>query len=222
MSRTPKRVYVVDDDSQLREQIMLLLQGQGHLVKTYASGKGFLAAYPQLLPGCIILDLLMPGMGGIELQRSLLNMGCHWPVIVLTGRGDAPMARLAVEIGAISFLTKPVRELELAAAMMQAEAYLLGTSGSIPDPEITRRVLKLTPRERGVLRGILAGRFNKEIAAEFGITESTVKGYRRTVMKKLGARTAAELALLAIRAGVIKLGHAGGGPPPKGGRDPSQ
>lgn len=205
MSHSPTRVYVVDDDSQLRANTVLLLQQLDYVVVTYASGEAFLAEYPKLLPGCIILDVLMEGMGGLELQRQLINIGCNWPVIVLTGHADRSVAERAVEIGAVAFLTKPVRDIELMAAIFKGESRLLGATDTIADLEVVRRVARLTPREREVLRGILGGRINKETAAEFGISESTVKGYRRKVMKKVGARTAAELVVLAIRAGFIKL-----------------
>lgn len=205
MSRSPKRVYVVDDDALLRANIRSMLQQEGYAVAAYPSGEAFLAAFPQLLPGCIILDLHMQGMDGLNLQRKLLNMGCHWPVIVLTGHANPRTAADAMEIGAVAFLTKPVRDIELTAALFKAESHLLGTMSNIPDPEAVRRVARLTPREREVLRGFLAGRYNKEMAAELGISENTIKGYRRKATKKLGAGSAAELVVLAIRGGFIKL-----------------
>lgn len=205
MSRSPKRVYVVDDEPMLRANIVLMLRQEGYRVSAYPSGEAFLAAFPGLLPGCIILDLRMEGMGGINLQRKLLNMGCHWPVIVLTGHADRGAAAEATEIGAVAFLTKPVRDLELTAALFKAQSYLLGTMSNIPDPEAVSRVESLTAREREALRGFLSGKTSKEMAAELGISESTVKSYRRRATKKLGASSAAELVVLAIRGGFIRL-----------------
>jgi FixJ family two-component response regulator len=201
MSHTPTRVYVVDDDLQLSAVLVPLLEQAGYAAQTFASGDAFLRDYPNLLPGCIILDIALGGMTGLELQRRLISAGCAWPVIVLTGHPDREVAERAVEVGAIAFLTKPVRHIELVAALLKAQALLSGAASSTPDPEIKRRLARLTPRERSVLRGILDALINKEIAAEFGISESTVKGYRKKVMDKLGARTPAELVMLAIRGG---------------------
>jgi two-component system, LuxR family, response regulator FixJ len=201
MSGTRTRVYVVDDESLLRASLLQLLERAGYRVLTFASGDAFLAAYPKLSPGCIILDVVMQGMSGLELQRRLITAGCKWPVIVLTAHADHAIAERAVEIGAVAFLIKPVRHVELLAALLKGESYLLGAADAIPDPEVVRRVARLTPRERDVLRGILDAMINKEMAAQFGISESAVKGYRRIVMTKLGARTPAELVMLAIRAG---------------------
>jgi two-component system response regulator FixJ len=147
------------------------------------------------------VDIVMGGMNGLDLQRRLLALGCRWPVIILTGRADRANAERAVAAGAVSFLEKPVRRVELLAAILKGEGYLLGAREATPDPELIRRVAFLTPRERHVLRGVLEAKINKEMAAEFGITESAVKSYRRNAMKKLGARTPAELVMLALRAG---------------------
>lgn len=201
MSRTPTRVYVVDDDPLLRAAIVQLLEQSGYTAPTFASGEAFLRALPKLPPGCIIVDLVMRGMSGFGMQRRLLACGCRWPVIVLTGHADRANAERAVQAGAVSFLEKPVRLVELVAAILKGEAYLLGAREAIPDPELIRRVGLLTPREQEILRGILHGKINKEMAAEFGITESAVKGYRLKAMKKLRARTPAELVMLALRAG---------------------
>jgi FixJ family two-component response regulator len=201
--RPPIRVYVVDDDSLLRTNLVRLLEQAGYVVRTFASGKAFLAAYPKLLPGCIIMDLIMQGMSGLELQRRLISAGCKWPVIVLTGHGDRTSAQRAIESGAVAFLEKPVRRTELLAALLRGESYLIGATDTIPDPELAHRVARLTRREREVLGGILTSMINKEIAAEFGISESSVKGYRRKAMEKLGARTPAELVMLALRAGFV-------------------
>lgn len=203
MRRAPIRVYVVDDDSHLRANLVQLLEQAGYAAPAFASGKAFLAAYPKLPPGCIIMDLVMQGMNGLELQRRLLTEGCKWPVIVLTGHGDRAKAQRAMESGAVAFLEKPVRRTELLAALIRGESHLIGATDAIPDPELAHRAARLTRRERDVLGGVLTSMINKEIAAELGITESSVKGYRRHAMKKLGARTPAELVMLALRAGFV-------------------
>lgn len=197
----PTRVYVVDDDPLLRAALVQLLEQSGYTAPTFASGEAFLSAHPKLPPGCIIVDVVMRGMSGLELQRRLLTAGCRWPVIVLTGHADRATAERAMEAGAVSFLEKPVRRVELVAAILKGEGYLLGAREATPDPELIRRVALLTPRERDVLRGVLEAKINKEMAAQFGITESAVKSYRRKAMKKLRARTPAELVMLALRAG---------------------
>lgn len=201
MSRTPTKVYVVDDDPLLRPALVELLEQSGYAAPTFASGEAFLSALPKLSPGCIIVDIFMRGMSGLDMQRRLLASGCRWPVIVLTGHADRANAERAVAAGAVSFLEKPVRRVELLAAILKGEGYLIGARAATPDPELIRRLALLTPRERDVLRGVLAAKINKEMAAEFGITESAVKSYRRKAMKKLRARTPAELVMLALRAG---------------------
>jgi len=201
MSRPPTRVYVVDDDSLLREALVLLLEQAGYEAPTFPSGAAFLTAYPKLPSGCIIVDIVMHGMSGLELQRQLMAAGCRWPVIVLTGHADRASAERAIEAGAVAFLMKPVRRIELLAAVMRGESYLIGATDAIPDPVLAQRLARWTRRERDVVGGVLDTMLNKEIAAKFGITESAVKSYRSKAMKKLGARTPAELVILALRAG---------------------
>jgi FixJ family two-component response regulator len=148
-------VYVVDDDSLLRAGLVRLLEQAGYLAPTFASGAPFLNAYPKLLPGCIIMDIVMQGMSGLELQRRLITIGCTWPVIVLTGHGDRDSVERAIEAGAVAFLEKPVRRIELFAAVLRGESYLIGSGDAIPDPELAQRMARLTGRERDVLGGVL-------------------------------------------------------------------
>lgn len=201
MSRTQVRVYVVDDDSPPRASLVRWLKQWGHGVRTLSSAEAFVLDYPGLPPGCIILDVAMAGGDGQDAQRWLISVGCRWPVIALTGRRDEGLVRRAMERGAVALLSKPVRRLELLAALVRADQYLLDAAEAIPDPEVLRRMALLTARQREVLRGVLDGRINKEMAAQFGITESAVKSYRSEVMRKLQVRTAAELVTLAYRAG---------------------
>jgi FixJ family two-component response regulator len=202
MSDPPARVYIVDDDLPLRDGMARWLAGVGYRVRTFPSGESLLAEYPQLLPGCIIADMLMPSMSGLELQRRLLTAGCRWPVIMLTGHASRPVVARAMEAGIIAFLEKPVREVELLGALIRGQAHLLGKAEIVPDPEIVQRLARLTGRERQVLGFVLQKKLNKQIAAVLGIGETTVKGYRRALMKKLGAHNTTELVVLAVRAGL--------------------
>lgn len=203
MSGLPARVHIVDDDSQLRDGVARWLTDAGYEARTFQSGQAFLAAYPRLPPGCIIVDMVMPTMTGLELQRRLLEAGCRWPVIMLTGNASRQMVARAMEAGVIAFLEKPVREVELLAAVMRGQAQLLGKAEIIPDPDLVRRIARLTGRERQVLGFVLNQKLNKQIAAILGIGETTVKGYRSALMKKLGAHNTMELVVLAIRAGLL-------------------
>jgi len=202
MSSSPARIYIVDDDPQLRESLAHWLAHAGYQALGFDSGSAFLNARPQLAAGCIIVDMLMPGMTGLDLQQRLVAAGCSWPVIVLTGHANRPDVARAMEAGIIAFLEKPVREVELLAAVMKGQAHLLGRIEMIPDPDLAHRVASLTLRERQVLGLVLEKKLNKQIAGTLGIAETTVKGYRRAVMRKLGARKATELVVLAIRAGL--------------------
>jgi two-component system, LuxR family, response regulator FixJ len=197
------RIYVVDDDPLLRSGIASLLAAAGYEARSYGSGKAFLAAHPQLPPGCIIVDLVMREIGGLELQRRLIAAGCRWPVIVLTGHSNSADAARAVEAGAIAFLEKPVRPIELLAALLKAQAFFLGSPDPSPDPQRVRRLTSLSPRERAVLECVSENLLNKQIAAKLGISENTVKGYRKIAMKKMGARNSTELVLSALRAGFV-------------------
>ena len=196
------RVYVVDDDPDLRDGVGRLLSDAGYEARCFESGVALLDAYPKLLPGCIVADMVMPGMSGLELHRRLLAAGCRWPVIMLTGQASRPTATRAMEAGIIAFLEKPVREVELLAALVKGQAHLLGHAEMIPDPDLVRRIARLTGREKQVLGFIFQKKLNKQIAGMLGIAETTVKGYRRSLMKKLGAHNTLELVVFAIRAGL--------------------
>lgn len=201
MNIVPTRVYIVDDDLLLRRYLVRLLEQAEYQVRTFESADTFSRAYPSLPSGCIVTDLIMPGMNGLDLQRWLIATGCRWPMIVLTGHGDPDNAAHAITAGALAFLEKPVRRVELYAAMLKAEAYLAGATDIIPDPELAHRIAQLTPRERDALAGVMEKKSNKEIAAELGISESSVKSYRRQAKRKIGARNTAELVMLALRSG---------------------
>lgn len=202
MSSPPARVYVVDDDPKLGSGVAQWLSDAGYETRVFSSGHALLEAYPQLLPGCIVADMVMPKMSGLELQRRLLAAGCRWPVIMLTGHASRPAVTRAMEAGIVAFLEKPARPAELLAAVIRGQAQLHGRAEMLPDPKLVERLARLTPREKEVLGYVLQKTLNKQIAAHLGIEETTVKGYRRAFMKKLGVHNITELVVLAMRAGL--------------------
>lgn len=196
------QVYIVDDDALLRKSLQRMLTEAGYPTRTFASGVAFLQAQPQLRPGCIILDLGMPGMNGFELQQQLTASGNRWPVIVLTGHTDRRTMVRAMQGGSLVFLEKPVREAELFAAMLKAETQLLGAAQRHPDPLLAHAMKLLSGREREILHGVLEGELTKQTAARLGISESSVKAYRTRLKRKLGARSTSQLIQLAVVAGL--------------------
>ncbi len=202
MSAPPDRVYVVDDDRDQRDLVAQLLTEAGHPAQAFPSGESLLAALPALPPGCIVVDMSMPGMTGLELRRRLVAASCRWPIIMLTGHATRPNLTEAMEAGFFAFLEKPVRQAELLAAVMRGHAHLQGRAEIIPDPELVQRLSRLTVRERQVLDYFLGQKLNKQTGAILGIEETTVKSYRRKLVKKLGLRNTTELLVFAIRAGL--------------------
>lgn len=187
-------VFVVDDDQAVRDSLQQLLQAVGLRVQTYASAQDFLAAYQADTPGCLVLDIRMPGMGGLDLQAQLVQEGVQLPIIFLTGHGDVPAAVRALKAGAMDFLQKPVNSQSLLDLVQQAirrDAEIRATSAE--QAEITRRLATLTVREREVLDMMVAGKANKVIAVELAISERTVEFHRGKIMKKMGVRSLAEL-----------------------------
>ena len=191
-------VFVVDDDQAVRDSLRQLLQAVGLRVQTYASAQDFLSAYRPDTPGCLVLDIRMPGMGGLDLQSQLVQQGVRLPIIFLTGHGDVPAAVQALKAGAMDFLQKPVNSQSLLDLVQQAvrrdgEA----RAQSAEKSEIVRRLATLTPREREVLDRMVAGKANKVIAVELAISERTVEFHRGKIMKKMCARSLAELVNMA-------------------------
>jgi FixJ family two-component response regulator len=200
---TKPTVFVVDDDDAVRKAISRLLRSAGMAVAVFASAGEFLSQYDPAAPGCVVLDLAMPDFNGLQLQTILGNKGCTLPIIFLTGHGDVPKSVQAMKHGAFDFLTKPVNAKKLLPAIhaaierdavtRQAQAELSG---------IRARLDTLTPREREVLEHVVAGKLNKQIASELGITEATIKMHRGRVMEKMKARSVAELTRLTERCGI--------------------
>jgi FixJ family two-component response regulator len=198
MDCTPATVYIVDDDDLVRRALERLVGASGYRVNTFASAEEFLDAHDPDCGGCLILDVAMPDIGGLALQRTLNQSGCYRPVIFLTACGSIPMSVQAMKAGAVTFLTKPVAGRELAAVV--AEAISLDTvwrNTRAAQNVAQQRIASLTRRERQVLQYIIDGSLNKQIAAALGTVEQTVKVHRSRVMKKMGARSVAELVRLA-------------------------
>ena len=206
MTEADEIVYVVDDDPAVRKGLVRLLRSAGHEVMAFASAMEFLARDHHQGVRCILLDVRMPGVGGLELQANLAAQGVDLPIVFLTGHGDIPMSVEAMKQGAADFLTKPVDEEVLLNAVRQA--LLRHRSFQTESQEayaVRARVRSLTDRELEVLRWVIGGARNKQIAVHLGIAEQTVKIHRGRVMKKLGLSTATDLVKACQQAGIEPL-----------------
>jgi FixJ family two-component response regulator len=193
-------IHIVDDDESLRQALQRQLMAAGHRVRTYASAGEFLLVPPTDTPGCLLLDLAMPGPSGLDLQDALVRHGIRLPVIFLTGYGDLSTGVRAMKAGAVDFLTKPVERAALLEAIARAlEADARRRASRSADSELQARFAQLTPRERTVFELVVAGLLNKQIAARLDTGERTVKAQRAQVMAKLGAANAAELGRIAAQ-----------------------
>lgn len=191
---TPATVFIVDDDASVRTGLSRLLRASGFEVETFASGDAFVARDRFDGTGCVILDLRMPGLSGIELQQQLATRSSDLPVIFLSGHGEVPDSVRAMKQGAVDFLTKPVDEDVLLAAIAAALArHAAVRAAGLEREAIGRRLDTLTAREREVLRHVVTGALNKQIALNLGIAEGTVKVHRGRVMEKLEAQSVADL-----------------------------
>jgi FixJ family two-component response regulator len=214
MSSESPVVFVVDDDSSLREALRRLITSVGLTVEVFPTAQAFLKALRPEAQGCLVLDVRLPGLSGLELQRELADTDAPLPIIFLTGHGDIPMSVRAMKAGAIEFLTKPFREQDLLDAIRQAiDRDRTARAERRELAELRRRYDALTPRERDVMSGIVTGLLNKQIAARLGTSEATVKEQRGQVMLKMEAGSLAELVRTAGRLGIP---HPGSDPtPPK-------
>lgn len=195
-------VHIIDDDDAVRDSLALLLTSVGLPSQQYASAAEFLeSTLDDNIPGCLILDVRMPGMSGLQLFKELHRRGLSWPVIFMTGHGDVPMAVQAMREGAFDFVQKPFRESELLDRVQQAIAQ--DRNDRTQDSELAavqQRLAELTGRERDVLDRIVAGQANKVIAIELDISQRTVEQHRARVMRKMNARSLAHLIRMVINA----------------------
>lgn len=198
-------VHVIDDDDAVRESLGFLLETSGWQVKLWPSAQAFLDGEPDPREGCVITDVRMPGLSGIDLAERLSREGCAPPVIVMTGHADVPLAVQAMKAGAVDFIEKPFEETSILSAVRAAFDRAAETDlPSGETGEAARRIASLSARERQVLDGLVAGKPNKVLATDFGISPRTVEVYRANVMTKMQASSLSELvrmAILADRAG---------------------
>ena len=205
MTEPGATVYVVDDEPDMLKALERLLGAAGFSVRTFPSPEQFMAQHDDAAPGCIVLDLALPGLNGLELQQALQAQGSELPIVFLTGRGDIAASVRAMKLGAADFLTKPVDADELIAAVDAAlERNREQRADRAEKHLVSSRLAALTAREREVFELIAQGRLNKQIAAECGTVEKTIKFHRANLMRKLGVRTVADLVRLAERAGTGK------------------
>ncbi|MBA4805720.1 MAG: response regulator [Brevundimonas sp.] len=195
-------VHVVDDDAAVRNSLRFLLKASGFEAATYASGPELLAQAAELRPGCVLTDVRMPEMNGIELVRQLKARGVSHPVVVMTGHADVPLAIEAMRAGVVDFIEKPFDDEALLAAVRSALAQNASTSAEDAEAsEFRSRLEQLTTRERQVLEGLVAGQANKAIAYDLDISPRTVEVYRANVMTKMKARSLSELVRMRLLVG---------------------
>ena len=198
------KVYVIDDDEAMRDSLNFLLDSAGFNVTLFESALDFLNALSSIDFGCVVSDVRMPDIDGIELLKRL-KTGSIFPVVIMTGHGDVPLAVEAMKLGAVDFLEKPFEDDRLIgmieAALRKAEP---GVKSEAITLEIASRIATLTPRERQVMDGLIAGLSNKLIAREYDISPRTIEVYRANVMTKMQAASLSELVRLAMRAGAVK------------------
>jgi FixJ family two-component response regulator len=202
MSETPL-VNIVDDDESMREVLGSLLRSVGLAARPHASVDAFLNAQRPDAPGCLILDVRLPGISGLDLQSQLASFGIRLPVILMTGYGDIPMSVRAMKAGAVDFLTKPFRDQDMLDAIAAAVARdIARREAEAADSDLRERLATLSPRERQVMGLVATGKMNKQVAGDLGLSEITVKIHRGAAMRKMGARTLADLVRMAATLGL--------------------
>jgi FixJ family two-component response regulator len=205
MSDPSALIHIVDDDAAYRAAVARLLEASGYRVALYASAAQLLETPPPVEAGCILLDVQMDGLSGLELQERLAAAGNRLPIVFLTGHADVPSSVRAMKAGAEDFLTKPAPKNVLLAAVQRALARFQATAQNEERiGALHARLAKLTPREREVLDLVVRGRLNKQIAHQLGTAERTIKAHRQSIMNKLQMQSVAELVLFAERVGVLE------------------
>ena len=199
------KVYVIDDDAAMRDSLNFLLESADFSVVLFETAQNFLDALPGLAFGCVVSDVRMPGIDGIELLKRMKAGHSVFPILIMTGHGDVPLAVEAMKLGAVDFLEKPFEDDRLIgmidAAIRQAEP---AARNEAVTHDIAARVATLSPRERQVMDGLIAGLSNKLIARDYDISPRTIEVYRANVMTKMQANSLSELVRLAMRAGLLK------------------
>jgi len=199
------KVYVIDDDAAMRDSLNFLLESADFSVMLFETAQNFLDALPGLAFGCVVSDVRMPGIDGIELLKRMKAGHSAFPILIMTGHGDVPLAVEAMKLGAVDFLEKPFEDDRLIgmidAAIRQAEP---SARNEAVTHDIAARVATLSPRERQVMDGLIAGLSNKLIARDYDISPRTIEVYRANVMTKMQARSLSELVRLALRAGILE------------------
>jgi two-component system response regulator FixJ len=197
-------VYIIDDDEAMRDSLSFLLDSAGYRVTLFETATSFLEALTRLEFGCIVSDVRMPGIDGIELLKRMKAAGSKFPILIMTGHGDVPLAVEAMKLGAVDFLEKPFEDDRLV-AMIEGAIRQADTSARTEamTQDITARIASLSPRERQVMDGLIAGLSNKLIAREYDISPRTIEVYRANVMTKMQANSLSELVRLAMRAGLL-------------------
>lgn len=197
-------IFIVDDDAAVRDALKLLLRSVGQAVETFGSAQEFLDAYSEDRPGCLVLDIRMPGMSGLELQQKLNERHSILPIIFITGHGDVPMAVEAMQAGAVDFIQKPFRDQDLIDRINQALEKDSSNRAALGERnDIRRRLDTLTPREREVLDLVVHGKANKVIAGDLKLSQRTVEIHRARVMEKMQASSLAHLVRMVLEVGQV-------------------
>tara|TARA_Y100000294_G_scaffold139306_1_gene132773 strand:- start:324 stop:950 length:627 start_codon:yes stop_codon:yes gene_type:complete len=204
MTTTEQIVYVVDDDPAIRDSLQWLLTSVDLKVRTFSSGQELLDQVTPDLPGCLLIDVRMPGMSGLELQHELTARGIKLPIVIITGHGDVQMAVRAMKAGALDFIEKPFNDQEILEVVQRAvDRSVSAVESSAVKEELESRIASLTPRERQVLELVVTGLPNRGIALELGRSEKTVEFHRANVMEKMQAKSLADLMKMVMTVGEI-------------------
>lgn len=203
MNDTTATVFVIDDDPSVRKALSRLVKSAGFRAEAFASAEEFLQQPSPNVPACVVLDVHMPGLNGLDLQRTLAQRAACLPIVFITGHGDIPMSVQAMKAGAVDFLPKPFCDQDLLAAVRQAIArHTAARQAEAELVEIRQRAATLSPREREVMALVVSGKLNKQTGHQLGVTVKTIKVHRAQVMRKMGAGSLAQLVRIAERLGI--------------------